>query len=62
MDKEKIICDCQSITVGDLEEAIANQATTFEEIQEETSVSMCCGSCEATARKVCQELLEGQEN
>lgn len=41
-----------------MEEAVAKSAASFEEIQDETNVSLCCGACEEYARNVAEELLE----
>ena len=44
MKKDKVVCNCYNVTVGEMEEAVAKNATSFEEIQDETNVSLCCGA------------------
>ena len=58
MKKDKVVCNCYNVTGGEMEEAVAKNATSFEEIQDETNVSLCCGACEDYARNVADELLE----
>ena len=45
MDMEKIVCNCYSITNGDIKEAVDNGATTLEEVQETTGAGTACGVC-----------------
>lgn len=44
-DREKIICNCLSITQGEIEDVIKSGLTTFEEVQNETGCGTCCGMC-----------------
>lgn len=58
MRMEKIVCHCLSVTIQDIADAIKNGAKNFEEVQEATGASTCCGRCEEYAQNVFQELLE----
>lgn len=58
MKMDKIVCNCYNVTVGDIAEAVKNKAENFEQIQDETNVSQCCGACEEYARNVSEELLK----
>lgn len=56
MDREKVICRCFRVTAGDIADAYANGAKTFEDIQNETSCGLGCGTCEDDALEVIKEL------
>lgn len=43
-----IICICKSLNERQLHESIASGASSFDELQFETGVSTCCGSCESS--------------
>ena len=45
MNMDKIACECMSVTVGMIKEAVANGARTLEEVQEQTGASSGCGAC-----------------
>lgn len=53
------ICKCMDVTDQQIETAIKNGATTFEQLQAETKVSTGCGTC---AEKVCALLAAYQPN
>jgi len=57
MDNDKVVCGCINVTVQDIKDSIANGAKSFEEVQEATSVSTGCGSCEDSVRALVDELL-----
>lgn len=59
MNDEEIVCNCTSVTVRDIKDAIENGAKSFEEVQEATHVSTVCGGCEDDVRALVEELLEG---
>lgn len=45
MDLDEIICDCLSITSGDIKKVVDDGASTLEEVQELTEVGTVCGAC-----------------
>lgn len=45
MDSEKIVCNCLSVTVGMIKDAVDSGASTLEEVQEITGAGTVCGSC-----------------
>lgn len=45
-DDDEIICFCMGITAKEINDAIEEGATTFEEIQEMTEAGTVCGICE----------------
>ncbi|MCC8069981.1 MAG: (2Fe-2S)-binding protein [Ruminococcus sp.] len=57
MDKDTVICNCYGVTTEDIENAIKNGATSFEEVQEITGVGTGCGACISTAESLVNELL-----
>ena len=44
-DRNEIACDCMSVTVGDLEDAVAAGARTVEAVIEITKAGQGCGAC-----------------
>lgn len=51
-----IICLCKSLNERQLRESIASGASSFDELQMETGVSTCCGTC----TEAVHDLLAGQ--
>lgn len=45
MDRDKIVCYCNSITNGMIKDAVDNGASTLEEVQEVTDAGTVCGAC-----------------
>lgn len=45
MDKEDLVCVCNSVPYGRIEAAIDNGAQSYEDILEETSAGSVCGGC-----------------
>lgn len=45
MDLDKIVCNCMSVTNGDIKEAVYSGASTLEEVQEATGAGTVCGGC-----------------
>lgn len=45
MNLDKIVCDCMSVTAGDIKEAVVNGASTLEEVQDATQAGTVCGGC-----------------
>jgi bacterioferritin-associated ferredoxin len=57
MDNDQIVCNCMSVTVKDLKDAIASGAKSFDEVQEKTSVGTGCGQCVDGVKVIVDELL-----
>jgi bacterioferritin-associated ferredoxin len=47
-----IVCVCKSVSDKKIRASIAEGAVTFDELQFELGVGMCCGKCEDTVRDV----------
>lgn len=45
MNLDKIVCECLSVTVGMVKEAVDNGASTLEEVQDATGAATGCGVC-----------------
>lgn len=45
MDMDKIVCNCLSITNGQIKDAVKNGARTLEEVQDATGAGTICGAC-----------------
>ncbi len=58
MDKDKNICYCFNVSVEDIERAIENGATSFDEVQAVTNCGKGCGSCLSKAKATVDELLK----
>ncbi len=58
MERNETVCNCMSVTAGDIEDAIKNGAKSFEEVQEKTQVGTGCGGCEDSAKELVAELLK----
>ena len=54
---DKAICRCKKVYFDDLENAIENGASTFEEVQEATKVGTGCKRCVKQAQEVVEHLL-----
>ena len=54
---DKIVCDCLGTTVEDVKEAVANGATTVEDIQETTEAGTICGACNCILETTLHETL-----
>ncbi len=57
MNPEKTVCNCMSITVGMIKEAIENGAETVEEVQEATGAGTVCGACLEDVERLVDEFL-----
>lgn len=51
-DDNKVICQCMNITEKEIEDAIKEGATTYEELQAKTKVGTVCGQCKAEVLKI----------
>ena len=58
MRMDKMVCECARVRVQDIADAIANGASTVEEIENVTKASTCCGRCEEYFINVAEDLLE----
>ncbi len=57
-DMSEVVCTCLGTTVQDLADAIANGASSFDEVVAATDVTTICGVCEDSVREIVDELLE----
>ena len=54
---DEIICHCQGITRGQIEEAIREKGlTTFDEVSEATEAGTICGSCQDDIEEILAEI------
>jgi bacterioferritin-associated ferredoxin len=49
------VCLCHGISEKRLQQAIADGACSFEQLQDRTGVATCCGACEPCARQMLGE-------
>jgi len=40
-----IICVCQAVRESDIDDAVSSGVATFDDLQQQTRVSTCCGQC-----------------
>lgn len=52
MKKDKIVCECMSVTNGEISDAVAQGASTMEEVQDITGAATCCGACADDVQRV----------
>jgi bacterioferritin-associated ferredoxin len=57
LERGEIICECLTVTRGEIEDAVKDGAHTFEELQARTKVSTGCGNCRENVEELLQELL-----
>ena len=57
MNDDQKVCYCTGVTCGDIKKAMANGATTLDEIKKETGAATVCGRCAGTVEKI----LKGEE-
>lgn len=58
LENNQVVCGCFNITVGDLKEAIAKGAKSYQEVQEFTSVGKGCKRCNTGVENIVVELLK----
>lgn len=58
MNKEEVLCNCFRVTVGDIEDAIRDGATSIEDIQDMTSFGTACGVCLDEHEETLHKMLE----
>lgn len=52
MNLDKIVCNCMSVTNGDIKKAVYNGASTLEEVQNATGAGTVCGKCTDAVERV----------
>lgn len=57
MNDDQKVCYCVGVTCGDIKKAMANGATTLDDIKKETGAATVCGRCAGTVEKI----LKGEE-
>jgi NAD(P)H-nitrite reductase len=57
MDNNKVVCGCYKVTVQDLNNAVKNGASSFEEVQAITKVGTGCGHCVDGNMELVNELI-----
>lgn len=57
MNMDKVVCDCLSVTIGMIKDAIDSGAGTVEEVQDITGAGTVCGACLDDVKRVVEELL-----
>ena len=60
MKREKIACNCKNITYGMIEDAIANGASSYEEVEELLKFGTGCGQCKEFIHFLIRDILEEQ--
>lgn len=58
LDKNQVICGCFRVTTGNIKEAIANGARTFEDVQEVTSVGKGCKKCTEYVKELVNSMIK----
>ena len=61
MDKDKKVCFCFNVTVGDIAKAIEDGADSLSSVQIVTKAGAGCGRCSSNVEKVTLELLNEQK-
>ena len=57
-EEDKIICNCMTVTRGEIIEALQSGIVTFDGLKRELTCSTGCGTCEERVRKIMKEVLE----
>lgn len=53
----RIVCDCMGVTDADIEDAVKQGDTTFEQLQNRTKVGTGCGECIENVRKLMHQYI-----
>ena len=61
MDRNKMVCHCRKVTIGDIEKAVNEGAKTFEEVQQKTKVSTGCRRCLDHAKNVAESFIKEKQ-
>lgn len=56
------VCVCQAVSDQDIRRAIAQGASSFDELQARTGCTTCCGCCEQEARALLETQLESERH
>lgn len=58
MKREKLACSCKDVTYGMIEDAIAQGASSYEEVEKHLRFGTGCGKCKEFIRVLVRDLLE----
>lgn len=58
MNKEEIICSCNGVTIGQIEEAVHAGDHTFEEVQKRLKIGQQCIKCKDIASLYIESFVE----
>lgn len=58
MKREKLACSCKDVTYGMIEDAIAQGASSYEEVEKRLRFGTGCGKCKEFIRVLVRDLLE----
>ena len=61
MKKEKMVCLCRHITIGDIEQAVSQGAKDFSQLQVMTGVAQSCRRCREYAENIFHAALAAYE-
>lgn len=56
-----VVCLCKKVTSEDVKKAIADGATTVEQVIDCTCAGTCCGTCIDTIKKAVRKYSENQK-
>ena len=60
MNREKVVCPCYRVTVGEIEDAIREGAASYKDVKKMTKAGKSCGKCKKKVKKIVEELLEAE--
>lgn len=58
MNRDHIICTCNGVTVGQIEEAVRQGDRTFEDVQERLHIGRQCVKCKDMAKLLIESFAE----
>ncbi len=61
MDKDKVVCYCQNVTNGMIQDAVMDGASTLEEVQEATGAGTVCGACVDNVQHLIDQFVKERE-
>ncbi|MCI8335569.1 MAG: (2Fe-2S)-binding protein [Peptococcaceae bacterium] len=61
MKKEKMVCHCRHITIGDIEQAVSQGVADFSQLQAMTGVAQSCRRCREYAENIFIAVLKDYE-
>lgn len=62
MNLDKVVCDCLSVTIGMIKDAVDDGASTLEEVQEKTGAGTVCGSCVDEVQHLVDQFVKERKN